>query len=88
MKWEGDKKSQFAVAPGKKGPTIYTADADGTLRFSGEDWKECLEAKCKKVSPGEWREADKCEKCIRNCRANLESQEQAMRIAELMEKKS
>jgi len=88
MKWEGDKKSRFTVAPGDKGPTIYAADADGTLHFSGADWKECLEIRCKRVSPGEWREAEKCEKCVRNCRVNLGSQEQAMRIAELIERRS
>jgi hypothetical protein len=87
VRWEGDRKGRFAVAPGEKGPTIYRADADGTLRFFGPDWKECLETRCKRVRMGEWHDDPKCRTCVRNCRARLGSQEEAMRVAEAMERR-
>lgn len=85
--WEGDSRERFTVVPGVRGPTIYRAGQDGTLEFHGEDWKECLEVRCKRVRHGEWRKDMKCRTCVRNCRANLGSQDSAMRVAEMMEKR-
>jgi hypothetical protein len=87
MKWEGDKKERFTVASGEKGPTIYRADADGTLTIIGADWKECLRERCRRVPAGSWGIDKKCLCCSRSGSVQLNSQHQAIAIAEQIEGK-
>jgi len=85
MEWTRHRNGKLTVAKGEMGPTIYRANPDGTLLIFGADWKECLMERCKRVKCGEWGDDKKCRRCVRNGTARLDSQRQAVEVAELIQ---
>jgi len=97
MDWIGDK-DKCAVGCDC---SVYTAKADGTLEIRGDNWKECPvdagKGPCRtRVSfliadrvtrPERDGTGKECRHCLRNpVRGRLDSQEQAISVAEEIER--
>ena len=86
MKWEGEK-DRFAVGVDR---TIYVAKPDGTLEIRGKAWKECPLDMGRGYCRKNVREMGdkKCKNCLKSpVRGRLDSQEQAILVAEAIERK-
>lgn len=94
MKWvdgsEGDKVA-IVLEPGQRETTLYVARTDGRLEIAGGDWKECPREKGADRCPREGYEHvtdfevgnhPKCRRCSWSGVFRLESQEQAIRVAD------